>query len=111
VGRVYRVAAENKEAVIQYLDEREMVTAVYKPAAVKARIPSGTVTARTYVADRGHPQYAGKLNLEEQARLVNQAVGQSGVNKDYVINTVDHLEEIGIYDGPLHDLKAMIAGD
>ena len=111
VGRVYRVAAENTDAVIQYLDEREMVTAVYRPASVTVRIPSGTVTARTYVADRSHPQYAGKLDLEEQARLVDQAVGQSGVNRDYVINTVDHLEEIGIYDGPLHDLREMIAGE
>jgi cation transport protein ChaC len=51
-----------------------------------------------YIVDRGHPQYAGRLSMEAQARLVRSASGLSGSNIDYVLNTVRHLEEAGIHD-------------
>lgn len=108
VGRVFRVSADKAEDVIRYLDAREMVTSVYHPIRCHVRTAEGTVIARTYVADRDHEQYAGKLDIETQARIVDGAVGQSGVNRDYVINTVDHLEDIGIVDGPLHHLRALL---
>ena len=94
--------------MIRYLDEREMVTGVYVPHMARVRIGGREVRARAYVADRGHAQYAGKLSLEDQVTLVDGAVGQSGVNRDYVLSTVRHLEEIGIIDGPLHHLAALL---
>ena len=109
VGRVFRVPAARADEVIRYLDAREMVTAVYVPTLGRVRFEGREVMARTYVADRGHAQYAGKLSVEEQARVVAGAVGQSGVNRDYVLNTVEHLETMGIVDGPLHRLAALLS--
>jgi cation transport protein ChaC len=43
-------------------------------------------------------------------RLVRQGVGQSGANPDYVEGTVRHLEDMGIVEGPLHDLMARLEG-
>ncbi len=43
-----------------------------------------------------------------QLALVRQGVGQSGANPEYVQNTVGHLEEMGIVDGPLHQLLLML---
>ena len=57
--------------------------------------------ALCYLADRGHPQYAGRLSLARQAALVRAAVGLAGGNVDYVLNTVRHLEEVGIHDAEL----------
>ncbi len=108
LGRAYRVAPENAEAVVNYLDEREMVTAVYRPIRHLVRLSGRMVTARAYVVDRGHPQYAGKLSLEEQARQIDGARGVSGVNIDYLASTVAHLDEMGIVDGPLHQVWRLL---
>ena len=110
-GMVFRVAAEQRDAVIAYLREREQVTSVYLEefvpvviASVTADGQSRTVEAVTYVADTAHRQYAGKLSIEEQVRIVSQGHGQAGPNIDYVLNTVDHLRDIHIEDRTLFDL-------
>ncbi len=107
-GRAFRIAPENAHAVVQYLDEREMVTAVYRPVQHLVHLPDGMVTARAYVVDRGHPQYAGKLSLEDQVRFIDGARGVSGINIDYLASTVAHLDEMGIVDGPLHEVWRML---
>ena len=63
------------------------------------------------MVDRAHPQYAGRLSTEAQARLVRSAVGGSGTNIDYVLNTVRHLEEAGIHDAELMVLAAHLTAD
>jgi cation transport protein ChaC len=60
------------------------------------------------MADRKHPQYAGRLPIERQAELVLQAAGLSGTNIDYVLNTVRHLEEAGVHDALLTALAARL---
>jgi cation transport protein ChaC len=42
------------------------------------------------------------------ARLIRQGVGLGGHNRDYLANTVRHLDELGIGDGPLHRLLTLI---
>jgi cation transport protein ChaC len=58
--------------------------------------------------DRAHRQYAGGLGDDEMVRLINQGIGLGGHNRDYLANTVRHLDELGINDGPLHRLLALI---
>ncbi len=106
-GMAFRVAGRNRDAVVAYLREREQATMVYVEAHRRVRLaggPAEPVTALTYLVDRAHPQYAGVLSLERQYELVNGAVGQSGANPDYVLNTVDHLAELGIRDRGLEAL-------
>jgi cation transport protein ChaC len=66
------------------------------------------VSALTYVADRGHVQYAGRLPLTEQLRIVRQGHGRSGNNRDYVLATVRAIEAEGFRDEPLHRLAMML---
>jgi len=108
LGRAFRVAAADADAVVAYLDEREMVTSVYRPIQHLVRLPDEMVTARAYVVDRGHPQYAGKLSLEDQARCIDGARGVSGINTEYLASTVAHLHEMGINDGPLHQVWKLL---
>ena len=103
-GMVYRIAAELARPVARYLHEREMVTGVYEPRWVRVVTQAGPLTAVTYVADRAHPQYAGKLAEGEIVARIRQGVGIAGSNIDYLANTVCHLDELGIADGPLHRL-------
>ncbi|SDG13041.1 gamma-glutamylcyclotransferase [Pelagibacterium luteolum] len=109
VGMAFEVAADDWSAVREYLREREQVTGVYLETRRPIRLASGqTVPALTFVADPHHSQYAGRLSLEEQFALVNGAVGQAGPNIDYVINTADHLRDIGIADRQVQALAEMI---
>jgi cation transport protein ChaC len=103
-GRAYRIAAKNGTAVLDYLHEREMITGVYRPRWVKLAIPGKRVIAATYLADRKHAQYTGKLSDKAAARLILQGHGASGSNLDYIENTVRHLDELGIADCPIHRL-------
>ncbi len=56
--------------------------------------------AVTYVIDPNHVQYV-HLDLEEQAQIISTAVGGRGPNTEYLYNTADHLEELGIEDADL----------
>jgi cation transport protein ChaC len=108
-GAAFRVAAKDREATIVYLREREQVTSVYLEKYVRVLTWEGAiVTALTFVADRRHPQYAGALGREELLRLTATAIGRSGANAEYILNTVAHLEEAGIKDRALEWLAARL---
>ncbi len=108
-GAAFRVAGEDREATIAYLREREQVTSVYLEKYVRVLLWEGAVvTALTYVADRRHPQYAGALDREDLLRLTATAKGRSGPNAEYILNTVAHLEEVGIKDPTLEWLAAKL---
>jgi cation transport protein ChaC len=103
LGRMFRVKPEHAEETANALHARELVTGVYEPRWLKLRLENGRIaTALGYVADRKHPQYAGKLDVDEIARRIRGAIGLSGSNVDYLRNTVLHLEEMGIHEGSLH---------
>jgi len=108
-GVVYEVADAERDGVVAYLRSREQVTMVYLERTVPVVLADGrAVAALTYVVDRSHPQYAGKLSLEETLRVVRGAVGRSGDNEAYVLSTADHLTEVGIADPRLHTIAAFL---
>ena len=98
-GAAFRIAPGQREAVVAYLRERELVTNVYQERVLGIRFRDGRRSkALAYTADRGHMQYAAGLTVEDAARTCAMARGQSGHNADYVRNTVQHLMELGIRD-------------
>ena len=99
-----------REPVIDYLYRREMVTSVYQPRMVRVRLLEDGVmaSALTFVADPTHEQYCGKPSLEEAAQIIARAHGRGGPNVDYLKNTLEHLDEFGIADGPLHRIMGLI---
>lgn len=111
-GVAYLVEPGAEEDTVAYLREREQIAQVYVEAYRKVRLLDGSsraVTALTYLIDPKHEQYAGRLPLEEQLRLVHGSKGQSGENVEYVLNTVRHLEEAGVHDATLAALAARLA--
>jgi cation transport protein ChaC len=107
-----RVAAGDREEVVAYLREREQATMVYVEAERRVRLDGRggeTIDALTYLVDRRHPQYAGVLSLERQVEIVRDAAGQSGPNPEYVLNTLDHLRQLGIRDAGLEALGRNLA--
>ncbi|MFV0297907.1 MAG: gamma-glutamylcyclotransferase [Hyphomicrobiaceae bacterium] len=113
-GVAYRVAPENQPNVMTYLRERELIYGVYQETQARARIVNGpvhqSVTVLAYTAERCHPSYAGGLSLAMQSRIIRGAKGQSGANLDYLINTVRHLQKLGIREPALERLMTVTAG-
>jgi cation transport protein ChaC len=112
-GVAFRVPADKRDGTLDYLRQREQVTDVYVEAFRPVSLLDGSareLEALCYVVDRAHPQYAGRLSIEAQASLVRSAIGRSGSNIDYVLNTVRHLEEAGIDDVELMALAAHLGG-
>ncbi len=105
-GVAFRVADTDRDAVLSYLRERELVTKVYLERLAPIRLADGRrVTAVAYVVDRHHRQYAGALDPLTAARIVDVSVGQSGPNDAYVFNTLTHLREAGIRDAWLESVN------
>jgi glutathione-specific gamma-glutamylcyclotransferase len=113
-GVAFRVASKLHGKTVEYLRSREQTTNVYREVLRSVWLgnePRQRVSALTYVVDRGHVQYAGRLSLAEQLRFVQQGHGRSGNNRDYVLSTVRSIEAQGFRDEPLHRLALMLHGD
>jgi cation transport protein ChaC len=112
-GVAFRVPAARRATTVAYLRAREQVTMVYREFMRVIRLsttPERQVTALCYMVDRSHPQYAGRLSLDQQLHLVRQGHGQSGHNRDYVIETVAALERLGYRESELHLLAEKLRG-
>ncbi len=53
---------------------------------------------------RRHRQYTGRLIDSDTVKFILQGRGKGGKCLDYLRNTIRHLDELGIPDGPLHRL-------
>ena len=112
-GVAYRVTGKLRRDTVAYLRAREQVTSVYRETLRSVTLltePQRRVDALVYMIDRGHVQYAGRLDLATQLHLVRQGHGQSGPNREYVLSTVHALEALGLYDRDLHLLAERLRG-
>lgn len=108
-GLALRVAPADHDEVIAYLRARELVTEAYREAILPLRLDDGRqVEALTYVMRRDHVQYAGGLDLDQQARIIARAQGRRGPNADYLFNTAAHLARIGLADADLDRLSDQV---
>jgi cation transport protein ChaC len=113
-GVAFRVAARNRDAVMAYLRERELITGVYKEVTRPVMLLDGkgeSVAAITYVIDRSHEQYAGHLPPTQILAMVKAGTGKSGTNAEYIIATVRHLRAAGIRDATLEWLAQSLGGE
>jgi cation transport protein ChaC len=102
LGVAYHVPAGSTEATLGYLRERELVSYAYDEEVHPVALDGGgVVEAICYVSNRAHAQYRGGLSLEEQAEVIARARGPRGPNADYLLNTVESLEALGLHDAEL----------
>lgn len=100
IGKAFRIHPANSADTLDYLRARELVTNVYLERHRNIFLASGEqVTAITYIADAKHEQYAGRLGHAALIAQIKGAIGKSGPNESYIIDTNDHLIEMGIKDG------------
>ena len=73
-------------------------------------VRTGCATRKTFAftVRRDHPDYAGRLSLDETARIIAGAAGRRGACRDYLAGTVRHLDELGLVDAPLRRLAERV---
>src|SRR5690606_16194805 len=107
-GTVYRVASSDVPAALETLWQREMRRRVYVPRLLPVLFGAGRQTALTFLANRRHDGYAGRLAIDAAAAIIAACHGERGPNVDYLVNTLRHLEALGVYDHHLHRLLAAV---
>lgn len=110
-GMGFEVSEADWVAAHEYLSEREMDNGVYREVTRPLQLADGTiVSALAFLVDTRHVQYAGKLAIAEQVRLVRAGIGESGPDTEYVLETARKLGELGIRDRYLDELVAALGG-
>ncbi len=113
-GVAFRVPGDHAAEVLRYLDDRELpdgAEVVYHRRLVPARIldtPGLVVPAVTYVVNRASRNYVPRLPAERAASVIAAGVGQMGANRDYLLNTLSHLQELGVRDAGLERIAALL---
>ena len=108
-GIAYRLPPDRVAPSLDRIWAREMTGRVYEMRPVALRIAAGAVRGHACVVRRESSDYAGRLSVEETARLLAVAVGGRGTGREYLANTVRHLDELGIRDRRLHRVAALVA--
>lgn len=108
-GLAFRIPPAQVAQTHALLQERELISYAYREEFLPLTLSDGRqVTALTYVINPDHDQYARNISPEEQARLIATRAGQRGPNRDYLWNTVAHLDELGLSDPALQELAQRV---
>jgi cation transport protein ChaC len=108
-GVVYRLPAPLAMDELHLLWRREMVVGSYRPKWVRVRSGEREIVALAFTVKHDHPQYTGKLPLDDQARVIAGAVGAFGSSLDYLERTRVALVSHGIVDPYLEAIASRVA--
>lgn len=107
-GIAYRLPEATLAAEIDLIWTREMTGFVYHMTPLKIATARGAVRGYAFTVRRDLRDYAGRLALDAAARIIATSQGDRGTGRDYLANTVRHLEELGIADTALHRIERLV---
>ncbi len=107
-GIAYRVKRSQTETAFDRIWRREMFTGCYLPRWVNLELADRRVRAITFVARRGHIQYAGGIAAADAAFHIAHAHGERGPCREYLSNTLEHLRQMGVRDRGLERLLGLV---
>jgi cation transport regulator ChaC len=107
-GAAYRVAEDRSEEVFHNLDERE--SGGFERVGVDVTLAGAGegISAITYVAPPGNPNYLGPAPTAEIAEQVIRSEGPSGHNLEYALRLAESLRTLGVEDDPVFDLAGLL---
>jgi cation transport protein ChaC len=110
-GSLLRVARERVVDDLRKLWRREMTVKPPNtpPRWIKAKTAHGLVPAIVFAADRKGPNYVSGLTEDDIAGILCRAAGHWGSGAEYLLETVDQLEQLGIRDARLWRLQKCVA--
>ncbi len=93
---------------IELLWRREMISGTYVPRWMRAHTDDGPVRAVAFVVNRAMPTYAGRLDDDTIIEVAIRARGHYGPCRDYLVETAQSLEKVGMADARLSRLAARL---
>ncbi len=93
VGRAFLV----EEDVFEHLDHREKNG--YERRNLIVTFANGTATATTYVATANNSAYLGPAPMDDMVAQIERSAGESGTNREYVLELARAVDELGADDG------------
>ena len=105
LGMGFRVKDIAIPETLDYLFERELISNAYRPVMKSIHLDDGRIrTALTFVSKPEHRQFAPKMSINKITEIVTNAHGPKGSNIEYIINTAEHLEKMGIKNTEIHQV-------
>jgi len=110
-GAVLRVAGDRVLDNLRKLWRREMTVKppTSPPRWVTVQVASQPVRAIAFAADRKGRNYVAGLTPEETAQVLCRAVGHWGSGAEYLMQTIDQFDRLGIRDANLRRLQRLVA--
>lgn len=111
LGVIQRLNGMDAPEHLDLLLRREISVkpATNRPRWVTVECDGERRRAIAFVVHRDGFAYAGPHSLEETAAVLARACGHWGSGAEYLMNTVAHLEALGIHDRYLWRLQALVA--
>ena len=104
-GLAYKICHTNVNEVRNYLFHRELLEDSYIEKIVEIIIDGKKQSALTFVCNTNSHFYHDSLTDKEKANIIRKAQGHSGKNIDYYLNTINHLNRLGIKDEKIYNIK------
>ena len=109
-GRAFHIALEKIESETEILWMREMISGAYDARLARIKLGAKTVSGLTFTINRSHPRYITDIDMEETAKLLASGEGHLGTCREYLNNTIAHLDEMNVRDRYLHELQTKLHG-
>jgi cation transport protein ChaC len=110
-GALFRIPAARARDELLLAWRRELFTGAYRSRWITVATESGPVRAATFVVNRDHDRYAGKLPEPEIARRLASASGSLGSCASYLHETLASLRQLGRRDRSLERLRALVGDE
>jgi cation transport protein ChaC len=108
-GVAFRLPAASVREELGIVWNREMLSGAYRPRWVRLETLEGEAHGLTFVVNRTHQRYAGRLAEDEVALRLACAGGNLGPCKEYLLSTARHLDELCIRDTYIERLARRVA--
>ena len=107
-GALFRIPAASARDELLLAWRRELFTGAYRSRWVTATTDTGPVRAATFVVNRTHARYAGRLHDDAVAARLATAMGSLGSCAHYLAETVGALHALGLRDRMMERLHRRI---
>src|SRR5512135_365713 len=107
-GVAYRLHRDKVRSELDVVWRREMLTMAYRPVWVSANTAEGIERAIAFAANRSHERYVRGLEPGAIVGYLAGGAGPLGRCRDYLLDTVRHLRELGIRDRRLEALAQAV---
>jgi cation transport protein ChaC len=107
-GVAFRIAADKIREELGVLWLREMYGGAYHARWVNLQAGGERFRAVTFVINKAHPRYLKELSVEQTAAFIATGCGALGSCREYLENTVAHLQALGLRDAGLARIVAAL---